>query len=100
MFTVNIRIEGIERRRRGAGVQHIVIGFFMILKAADFYRIMAYADFLYIFPFLLLGALSLFYGFFRNRMDPYAQYNYWMRLVQVVGFTVLGVLMNTYDKNV
>jgi hypothetical protein len=42
---------------------------------------------------LLVASISLFYGFFRRRMDLSAHYNYWLRLVQVVGFTILGFLV-------
>jgi hypothetical protein len=93
MYSIAVKIEGIESRRRSASILHIVIGFFMIFNAANYYRFMNYKN---IFPvaFILLAAsISLFYGFFRRKMDLSAHYNYNLRLMQVVSLTVLGFLM-------
>jgi hypothetical protein len=93
MYSVTVKIEGIESRRRSAGVLHVVIGFFMIFNASNYYRINNYKSLLPIAFILLVASVSLFYGFFRKRMDLSAHYNYWLRLVQVIAFTVLGFLM-------
>jgi hypothetical protein len=93
MYNVTVKIEGIESRRRSAGILHIVIGFFMIFNASNFYRITNYKNLWAVAFVLLIASISLFYGFFRKRMDLSAHYNYWLRLVQVIGFTILGFLM-------
>jgi hypothetical protein len=93
MYSVAVKIEGIESRRRSAGVLHVVIGFFMIFNASNYYRYTNYKNILPIAFILLAASISMFYGFFRRKMDLSAHYNYWLRLVQVVSFTVLGFLV-------
>jgi hypothetical protein len=93
MYSITVKIEGIESRRRSAGILHIVTGFFMLFNASNYYR---FTDYKNVWPaafVLLVASISLFYGFFRRKMDLSAHYNYWLRLVQVVSFTVLGFLM-------
>lgn len=92
MYSVTVKIEGIESRRRSAGILHIVNGFFLVAKAADLYRLQEYRGFLPVLPVLLIAASSLFYGFFRKKTDPFAKYNYLLRLLQVIVFTYLGFI--------
>jgi hypothetical protein len=100
MYSIAVKIEGIESRRRSAGILHVVIGFFMIFNAANYYRFSNYKNVLPVAFILLAASVSLFYGFFRKRMDLSAHYNYWLRLVQVVSFTLLGFLaLNTGRAN-
>jgi hypothetical protein len=95
MYNVTVKIEGVESKRRSAGLLHIVVGFFLIAKSADYYRFLNYESFLPTLPFFAVAAISLFYGFFRRRVDIFAKYNFWLRLLQVVSFTVLGfAIMN------
>ena len=93
MYSITVKIEGVESRRRIAGVLHVVIGFFMIFNASNYYRYTNYKNVLPIALILLVASISLFYGFFRRKMDLSAHYNYWLRLIQVVSFTVLGFLV-------
>src|SRR2546423_1764388 len=100
MYSIAVKIEGIESRRRSAGLLHIVIGFFLITKGADYYRYIRYHNFLPIIPVLVIASFSLFYGFFRKRIDPFYYYNYWLRLAQLVIFTVLGVIMTRVGNSI
>lgn len=93
MYSIAVKIEGIESRKRSAGILHIVIGFFMIFNASNYYRFINYKNLFPVSFILLVASISLFYGFFRRKMDLSAHYNYYLRLVQVVSFTVLGFLM-------
>ena len=93
MYSITVKIEGIESRRRSAGLLHIVIGLFMIFTASNYYRFTNYKNIVPVGFILLVASVSLFYGFFRTKMDLSAHYNYWLRLVQVVAFTFLGFLM-------
>ena len=93
MYSVLVKIEGIESKRRSAGLLHIVIGFFLLLKGADYYKLLEYKNFIPVIPVLLIASISLFYGFFRSKLDRSAQYNFWLRLIQVITFTYLGFLM-------
>ena len=93
MYSVTVRIEGVERRRRSAGLFHILVGFFMIAEGADYFKLLNYQEVFRVLPVMLIGAFSLFYGFFRRRIDLAARYNYWLRLLQVIAFAYLGLMM-------
>lgn len=93
MYSITVKIEGVESRRRSAGLLHIVIGFFLIFNASNYYRFTNYKNIWPVGLILLVASISLFYGFFRRKMDLSAHYNYWLRLIQVISFTVLGFLM-------
>lgn len=93
MYSITVKIEGIESRRRSAAMMHIVIGFFMIFNASNYYRFNNYKGLFPVALILLVASVSLFYGFFRRKMDLSARYNQWLRLVQVISFIVLGFLM-------
>lgn len=91
MYSVTVKIEAIESRRRSAGLLHIVVSFFLIAKGADYYRLLGYQSILPALPVFAVAAISLFYGFFRRRVDVFAKYNFWLRLVQFLTFMVLGL---------
>ncbi len=74
-------------RRRTAGILHLVTGFFLIAKGADYFQYLGFHNFLAVFPVLLVGSCSLFYGLFRNRIDANYQYNFRLRLLQAITFT-------------
>lgn len=93
MFSITVKIDGIEKRRRSAGLLHIVIGFFLIVNASNYYRSIEYKTFWPVALFLLVASFSLFYGFFRRKIDLSAQFNYRLRLIQLVSFTALGFLV-------
>lgn len=99
MYSIAVKIEGIESRKRSAGLLHVVIGLFLIAKGSQYYQLTQYRNFWAIAPFLLIASFSLFYGFFRRKIDLSARYNYWLRLVQVVSFTVLGVFLTQTGRS-
>jgi hypothetical protein len=92
MYSVTVKIDGIESRRRSAGLLHIVVGFFLIAKGADYYRLLVYETILPTLPVFGVAAISLFYGFFRRRFDIFAKYNFWLRLLQALTFLILGIV--------
>jgi hypothetical protein len=98
MFSIAVKIDGIESRKRSAGLLHIVIGFFLIAKGADYFRYLKYHNFFLIVPILLIASFSLFYGFFRKKTDPTASLNFILRLLQFLTFLVLGILMTHYGN--
>lgn len=100
MYSIAVKIEGIENRRRSAGLLHIVVGFFMIVNASNYYRFTHYQDLWSVALILPVASISLFYGFFRRKMDLSAHYNYWLRWIQVVSFIVLGILMLPVGRDV
>jgi hypothetical protein len=93
MYSIRIRIEGIEKRKRSVGLLHMVIGFFLIVKMAAFYRINNYQSIGSALPFLLIGGFSVFYGAFRKNIDLPGRFNSWLRILQAIAFSVLGLLL-------
>ena len=93
MYSIAIKIEGIESRRRSTSFLHIILGFFLILKSADYYRYLKYQGFFFLVPFFAVASFSLFYGFFRRKVDFNSSYNFWLRLIQAISFLILGVLL-------
>jgi hypothetical protein len=100
MYSITVKIEGIESKRRSAGLLHMVIGFFMITSGANYYRFTNYQQFLPIIPILLIASFSLFYGFFRRRIDLTGRYNYTLRLVQAIAFIYLGILLTGVGRSI
>lgn len=93
MYSIAVKIDGIESRRRSAGILHVLIGFFIIFHASNYYHITHYRHFWSVAFLLLIASFSLFYGFFRRKIDLSASYNYWLRLIQLMSFTFLGIIM-------
>lgn len=93
MFSITVKIEAIESRKRNAGYLHVINGFFLIAKTAEYYRYTEYKNFLPVIPLLLVGSFSLFYGLFRKKIDISYHYNFWLRLLQVLAFLSLGIMM-------
>ncbi|GAA4754924.1 hypothetical protein [Flavisolibacter ginsenosidimutans] len=98
MYTVAVKIEGMDRRRRTTGLMHLIVGFFLLLKSFDFYNYLVEKNTLKFLPFLIVGGLSLFYGAFRNRIDARAKYNTALRVLQFVGFVFFGIIMMQLGK--
>ena len=93
MYSVTVKIDGIESKRRSAGLLHIVVGFFLIAKGADYFKYLEYETIVPVIPVFLVAGLSLFYGFFRRKVDIFARYNAAIRLIQVLTFLVLGLIV-------
>ncbi len=93
MYSILIKIDGIEKRKRSAALLHITAGFFLIAKAANYYQLSNYQNSLPLIPVYLAAGASLFYGFFRKRFDITAEYNTAVRILQLLTFIVLGVLL-------
>lgn len=93
MHRIAIKIDGIERRKKSTGVFHVIAGLFLIANIAEYYKQTNYQSFLTVLPMYVVATTSLLYGLFRNRIDPHAQFNHWMRMLQFLVFSVLGILM-------
>lgn len=100
MYSIAVKIDGIESRRRSAGLLHVLVGFFMIFHVSNYYRVTHYQHFWTVAFILLIASFSLFYGFFRKKIDLSAQYNYWLRLIQLICFTILGILLTQTERPV
>ncbi|HEX6334860.1 MAG TPA: hypothetical protein VFZ78_11580 [Flavisolibacter sp.] len=90
MYSVGVKIEGIESRRRSAGLLHIVIAFFLMVNARNYLVQTGYANMGLMVPVFIVALISGLYGIFRRSIDITARYNYWMRLLQVVTFALMG----------
>ena len=88
-----IKIDGIERRKKSTGLFHVVAGLFLLANIAEYYKQLNYQNFFSVLPMYLVAVASLLYGLFRNKMDPKAKFNHWMRMLQFLIFSVLGILM-------
>jgi hypothetical protein len=93
MHLIPIKIEGIERRKKSTGLLHLVAGLFLIVSTSAYFQILEYQNFLFVVPMYIVAAASLFYGVLRNKIDPKAKYNQWMRVLQFLVFAILGILM-------
>jgi hypothetical protein len=100
MFSVTVKIEGIESRRRSAGLLHIVSGFYLLAKSMDYLRLLQFEQVLPVVPPLIVVVLSLGYGFFRRRVDPLARHNGSLRLLQLVAFTFLSIAFMNGGKTI
>ncbi|HUC82455.1 MAG TPA: hypothetical protein VMR70_16230, partial [Flavisolibacter sp.] len=93
MYTVAVKIEGLEKRRRNTGLIHVIIGFFLLIKSFDLYKYLGERSVTPVILFVFVGLVSLLYGFFRKRLDPRAKHNAGLRLLQTVAFLSFGMLM-------
>jgi hypothetical protein len=100
MYTVAVKIEGMDRRRRSTGLVHAILGFFLLIKSFDLYNILESRSLVPVLPFLAVGAVSLFYAFFRNRIDGAVRHNAALRLLQTVTFFSFGFLMYRIGKSI
>src|SRR6476620_211052 len=100
MFTVAVKIEGMERRRRSTGLIHVIIGFFLLIKILDFYKYLGESSVTPIALFTSVAIVSLAYGFFRRRLDITAKHNAGIRLLQTISFLSFGILMYRLGKTV
>lgn len=98
MYKIPVKIEGIERRKRSTGLLHIVAGFFLIANGGTYFRQMNFENLSLVLPFYLVAAASLLYGFFRQRLDPSAQFNHWVRLLQFLTFSALAIVFLSFSK--
>lgn len=100
MFTVAVKIEGMDRRRRSTSLVHGIVGFMLLLKSFDLFHYLENRSLLPTLPFLAMGALSLFYGFFRSRIDVTAKHNAGIRLLQTVTFFSFAFLMFRIGRSI
>jgi hypothetical protein len=100
MYTIGVKIEGVEKSRRSMALVHIIVGFFLLIKCFELYNYLNEQSFTPILPFAFVATVSLVYGFFRNRFDPLAKQNSALRFLQTVTFLIFGVLMYRVGKNI
>lgn len=93
MHRIAIKIEGIERRKKSTGLFHIIAGLFLLITAGSYLKQLQYRNFLPLLPVFLVGLASVFYGLLRNKMDPKAAFNHWVRVAQFLMFAILGVML-------
>lgn len=99
MYTIAIKIEGLDKRRRSTSLVHIIIGFYLLIKCFDLYKYLNEVSTTALLPFVLVAAVSLVYGFFRKRFDITARHNAAVRFLQTVTFLIFGFLMYRIGKS-
>lgn len=100
MYTVAVKIEGMDRRRRSTSLVHAILGFFLLIKSFDLYHFFEGRSVVPALPFLAVGIASLFYAFFRNKVDLTAKHNAGLRLLQTVTFFSFGFLMFRIGRSI
>ena len=98
MYFVTVKIDDIQKRRRSAALLHVVIGLFLLTKGSDYYKYIEYKSFLPVLPVFAVSLFSIIYGIFKRQIDPLSQWNYWLRLAQVVSFTFLIIVFLKLGK--
>lgn len=98
MYTVVVKIEGMDRRRRTTAIMHAVVGFFLLIKSFDLYHYSLGQTPFQLLPFLFVAGISIFYAFFRNRIDPAAKFNNGLRVLQFMTFVSFSLLMMQTGK--
>ncbi len=92
MYIIHVKIDQLERRKCSIGLMHIVAGFFLMANAGSLYKYLNYETIWPVIPVYFIAGLSLFYGFFRIKVDPRSRFNHWLRLLQFFVFILLGFL--------
>src|SRR5215213_998465 len=92
MYSVVIKIDDFEKKRRSAALLHLAIGFFLLIKASEYYQLNQYHHFFPVALALFVASLSLFYGLFRKKLDVSGRMNFWLRLFQFLTYAMLGIL--------
>ena len=100
MYIVAVKIEGMDRRRRSVSLVHAILGFFLLIKSFDLYHYLEGRSMVPLLPFLLVGAISLYYAFFRTKFDITAKHNAGLRLLQSVTFLSFGFLMMRLGRHI
>jgi hypothetical protein len=93
MYRVPIKIDGIERRKKSAGLLHVLAGLFLITSTTNYFKLSGYQNFFSVLPLYAIAAASLVYGLLRNKIDPKTTQNHRMRMLQFLSFAVLSILM-------
>lgn len=93
MYTISVKLEGEERRKKNSAVMHVLLGFFLIVKAVDFLKETDFKSIASSVPIFAMGIAALVYGLLRKNLDPHARYNMTMRLLQIVVLVALTVMM-------
>lgn len=92
MFSILVKIESFEKRRRNAGLLHVLLGFFLVIKAFDVYSEIEVTIW-NVLPYLIVAGISLYYGFFRKKADPQGKHNLSIRLLQAATFFIFGITL-------
>jgi len=100
MYTIAVKIEGMDRRRRSTSLVHAILGFFLLMKSVDLYHYIQSRSIVPAIPFIAVGVVSLVYAFFRTRIDITAKHNAGLRLFQTVAFFSFGFVMLRLGKSI
>lgn len=96
MYKVAVKIDGIERRKKTTGILHVLAGLFLLINAGTYFKQLQYENFLLVLPVFLVAVISVVYGLIRKRIDARAHYNHWIRILEFMSFTGLGIAMYNY----
>jgi hypothetical protein len=91
MYSIPVRIEALEKRRRMTGVLHAIAGFYLLAVSVGLMMQPKGMGIAALIPFSLVALGAIIYGIFRRRLDPGAKYNSAMRGLEIVGMGLLAI---------
>ncbi|RYY97586.1 MAG: hypothetical protein EOO11_10490, partial [Chitinophagaceae bacterium] len=91
MYSIPVRIESFEKRRRMIGTLHIISGFYLLVNAASYVAARKGGGMELALPMMLMSLAALFYGWRRKKLDPNGRYNTPMRALEALCFFFLAL---------
>ncbi|GAA4330312.1 hypothetical protein [Flaviaesturariibacter amylovorans] len=91
MYTIPVRIESFEKRRRMIGTLHIISGFYLLVNAAGYVAARKGLGMEVALPMILMAFGALVYGWRRKKLDPTGRYNMPIRALEAVCFLFLAL---------
>jgi len=90
-YSIPVRIESLEKRRRMVGTLHVIAGFYLLATSAAWVLQQNGAGIAGGLPFTAVALGALFYGFRRRKIDPQARYNGALRGLEAIGMALLAL---------
>lgn len=99
MFKVPVKLESIEKRKKGAGVLHVIAGLFLAIKLNEVLAAENNFNLIFLSVLIILVSISsIAYGMVRKKIDPATKYNSLIRLLQFIGFISVGIFLINIDS--
>jgi hypothetical protein len=89
-YSIPVKIESLEKRRRMTGTLHIVAGFYLLAATAAWMVQRKFEGIPGALPFGIIAVTAISYGLRRRKFDTAARYNSALRGLETVGFGLLA----------
>ncbi|RYY85823.1 MAG: hypothetical protein EOO15_16040 [Chitinophagaceae bacterium] len=90
-YSIPVRIESLEKRRRMTGVLHVIAAFYLLAVTASLIPQRSGMGIVSLLPFLVVALGTLVYGLFRRKIDAKARYNSAVRGLMAVAMGLLAM---------